>query len=101
MVYEEKLLLENMRLEEVRTVADAVEKFSRSLYRVMKDTENGNFVFSPYGAPFRCVPVFLFPFGTMLEQHCRQVRISQECNLMMTSAIFLIYSPERSCGESY
>lgn len=50
MVYEEKLLLENIRLEEVRTVADAVEKFSRSLYKVMKDTENGNFVFSPYGA---------------------------------------------------
>ena len=48
--YEEKLMIENMSLEEVRTVAEAVEKFSRSLYRVMKDTENGNFVISPYGA---------------------------------------------------
>ena len=48
---EENLMkIENMSLDRVRTVAEAVEKFSWSLYGAMKDTEKGNFVFSPYGA---------------------------------------------------
>ena len=48
-VFKEKLMIENLSLEQVMTVAKAVEKFSWSLYRVMKETNNGNLVFSPYG----------------------------------------------------